>query len=879
MTIRPGSRIGAYEVMSLIGAGGMGEVYRARDTKLNRDVALKVLPSNVAADPARLARFQREAQALAALNHPNIAAIYGVEDGNANSALVLELVEGETLADRIARGAVSDRDALLIARQIAEALEAAHDKGILHRDLKPANISVTADGRVKVLDFGLAKVLNDDDASAVTLTAVRTGAGVALGTPAYMSPEQARGEDVGRQTDIWAFGVVLYELLTGVSPFARTSTAETLAQVLHAPVELSRLASQTPPAVSRLVRRCLEKDPKRRLQHIGDARIELEEALAGGDSLRDPRDATPAIPATRWLSWFALAALLIGIAGLAGWQLARGTSTAVPARLTRVALPFAESPNGSAFGLSRIAITRDGSTVAYTGNNRLWIRRLDQGDAIAVGAGVNPFFSPDGSSIGFFNDGISRAPVTGGAPVLIARHSGRPQGAAWSESGTIVFATTEGLYRVAADGGEPELLKAPDRGRHELLYAWPEFLAGDGAIMFTIVGDGEPRMQIATLDLTTREVRPAWSGGSFARSAPTGQFVFAAATTLRATTFDLDLRQPSRNVPIPDIEVAYSADNGAADFAISDTGTLVFLPPPGAKGNVLEWVDRNGRTETIALPPGAYFYPRISPEGTRVALDVGGRGGRDIWILDLARLALSRLTDGPTEDMLASWSPDGARVFFSSNRSGNFDVYSQAADGATPPRVEYAAPGDQIGGVIPDGSRLIVAENFRERVLLIDPSAPDRRQTLFDDRFEHRLLQVSDDGKWMLYESDESGGAFEIMLRSFPNPAGHRVQISSGGGRYPMWGPKGSNELYYVAPDGGMMAVSITLAPQPKIGATKKLFDGPKPPEGRTGLLHDVSRVDGRFLTVKPAATVGTDQTYATVILNWTSQLQRLIDE
>ena len=622
MTMRPGFRIGAYEVLSLLGAGGMGEVYRARDTKLNRDVALKVLPSHVAGDADRLARFRREAQTLAALNHPHIAAIYGIEDDGGSSALVLELVEGETLADRIARGRVSQGEALSMARQIAEALEAAHDKGILHRDLKPANISLTANGRIKVLDFGLAKALDPAQASVTTVTALRTDAGVVVGTPAYMSPEQARGEDVGRQTDIWAFGVVLYELLTGVSPFARNSTAETLARVLEAPADFSRLPPLTPQTVSRLVRRCLEKDPKRRLQHIGDARIELEDAVSGGEF-----SAVSVSTAAPRSTWFALVALLLMvIAGFAGWMLARGAPGAPAAALTRLSVPFAERPLGFAFGLTRIAISPDGSTVAYAGNNRLWIRRLDQKDAIAIGTGSNPFFSPDGSSLGFFNEGLFRISLAGGAPTVITRHAGRPQGAAWSDEGTIVFATTEGLYRVSADGGDPQLLKAPDRSRNELLYGWPEFLPGGGAVMFTIASDGEPRMRIATLDLATREVRPAWAGGSFARRAPSGQFIFASGTALRAITFDLDSRQASNAATIPDIEVSYASDNGAADFALSATGTLVFLAPSGAGAFALEWIDRTGRREPLAVAPGSYFYPRISPDGTRVALDVGGPG-------------------------------------------------------------------------------------------------------------------------------------------------------------------------------------------------------------------------------------------------------------
>jgi serine/threonine-protein kinase len=874
MSLRPGTRVGAYEVVSLLGAGGMGEVYRARDTKLNRDVALKVLPSDVAGHPDRLARLRREAQTLAALNHPHIAAIYGLEDADSSYALVLEFVEGETLADRIARARVPLSDALSMAQQIADAVEAAHEKGILHRDLKPANINVTAGGRVKVLDFGLAKALSVAETPGTTMTALQTGTGIVMGTPAYMSPEQARGEEVGRQSDIWSFGVVFYELLTGVSPFHRKSTAETLAHVLSAQPDVSQLPPSTPHTIRRLLQRCLERDPKRRLQHIGDARIEIEDAVAG----QVPVESPVRVAGTRAVTWVAMAVMLLVTIGIAAWALSNGSAPRTPVTPTRVSLPFLDRPAGYAFGVSRIAISPDGSTVAYSGNDRLWIRRLDQKDAVSVGAGLNPFFSADGSSLGFFFDGrLVRMPSAGGVPTLIARHAGRPQGASWSDDGTIVFATTEGLYRVSADGGEPLLLKAPDRSRDELQYAWPEFLPGATSVMFTIVLEGaEPRTQLATLNLASRQVRVAWSGGSFARRASNGHFVFASGTTLRAIAFDPDLQQASTPATIPDIEVSYAADNGAADFALSATGTLVFIEPVVAGARSLEWIDRMGRHEPVALSPGNYIYPRISPDGTRVALDVGGRGQRDIWILELGRLALSRLSDGPTEDMLAAWSSDGKRVFFSSNRNGNFDIYSQPADGAAAARVEFAGPGDQIAETLtPDGSRLFVQENFGESTLLFDFSKPDSPQRLFDDRFDQRLFQVSPDGKWLAFESNESGGAFEIMVRSFPDLSGHRVQISNGGGRYPKWGTNGSNELYYVAADGGMMAVSITLAPQLTVGRSRKLFDFQKPPDGRTGMTYDISPVDGRFLTTTNVPTGG-NSTNVSVIFNWEQPPSRL---
>ena len=873
MSLTPGTRIGPYDITAQIGMGGMGEVYRATDTNLGRQVAIKILPDAFAHDPERLARFEREAKTLASLNHPNIAIIHGLEKADGIRALVMELVEGPTLADRIAQGPISIDEALPIAKQIADALEAAHEQGVIHRDLKPANIKLRPDRTVRVLDFGLAKVMDGPEPTASTVTVLHTGAGMVLGTPAYMSPEQARGETVGRQSDIWSFGVVLYELLTGMSPFARPTMAEALAQVLGAQPDLTRVPTQTPPGIVRLLGRCLEKDSRRRLHHIGDARIELEDASAS--TAQESSAAAQRSPLRVGMALGGVAAL--ALAGSLGWIAAK-QRTAAPASSVeaRVSLPFVDARMPAGWGTSHVAISPDGSTVAFAGRNRMWVRRLDQKEAVAIGVGYDPFFSPDGRWLGLFAEqGLVRIPVGGGEPIVLTKYTGRPLGASWHDDGTIVFATTEGLYRVAIDGGAAELLKAPNRQEKQLSYGWPEFLPDGSTVLFTVVRD-DPQQpaQIATIDLSSRDVRVVWSGGSMGRYVSTGHLVFASRSTLQVAAFDPDMPQVASPVTVPNVDVAHFQDNGAADFAVSESGTLVFLPARSPTAT-LQWIDRSGTVENIAVEPRGYVYARISPDGTRVALDVAGTN-RDIWILDLQRLALARLSDGPTEDLLPVWTPDGHRVLYSSNRAGNFDIYSQPADGATAARVEYAGSGDQmVQTITPDGTRLLVQENFVDTSIL-DLAKPDRLEPFMHTKFEDRLAQVSPDGKWFAYESDESGGQHEIMLRSFPDPSMRRAQISRGGGRYPVWGPKSTNELYYLTPDGVMMAVPIALEPELKVGTAKKLFDFGPPAAGRSGRMYDVSPTDGRFLRV---ARVSDDAgaTQVSAVLNWTEELKRLV--
>jgi serine/threonine-protein kinase len=896
--VQPGSVVGPYSILGALGAGAMGEVYRARDRKLGRDVAIKILPGAFVADRERLTRFENEARALAALNHPHIAQIYGFEHEGDVPALVLELVEGDTLADRLQRAAPRSpsrgehmglpvAEALEIARQIAEALDAAHEKGIVHRDLKPANVKITPAGDVKVLDFGLAKTLGGVPAAVgadASTMAAATQEGVVLGSVPYMSPEQARGQSVDKRTDIWAFGCVLYELLTGRRAFTGPTTSDTMVAVLDREPEWSALPASTPPEIVRLLRRCLDKNPRRRLRDIADARLEIEEALAA------PAAATVVTPTATTLGTAersraglvrAASALALGLlgGGLVVWLYGARSQPEAPAAPIRLSIPFLEPPEFCVAGCRHLTISQDGSRVAYNSRSRLWVRRMDQPDAIAVAASSrNPFFSPDGEWLGV--EGVSKVPTDGGPMTSIVADTDRQFGADWGSDDTIVYATSEGLYRVAARAGEARRLAQPDRARGERLYAWPHFLPGGRWILFTVVRDDSSVVpSIAKMDLETLE-RSVLFDGSDARYVDTGHLVYASAGVLKAVAFDADtgeLRGDAKS--IPGVEVAVSPDNGAAEFAVARNGTLVFLSPAVTSSTdgsrptqpLLTWVDREGNREPVAVKPGVYVYPRISPDGGRVALEMYNRGNRDIWIIDLARLALTQLTDGPGEDLLASWSNDGSRVYFASDRGGNMDVYSQAADGASPPRVELAAPGTQFPATVaPDGT-LLVSQLFSD-ISLVPLGQTSRMEPLLHSDAQEALPDVSADGRWLVYESNESGSQFEIFVRPYPDVSGGRTKVSIDGGRYPMFSPD-DREIYYVEADGDLMAVPVTLSPSLEVGSAKKLFTGRKWDTGARN--YDVSPIDGRFFTVN-APESEEAMTLVSVILNWTPELDRI---
>jgi Tol biopolymer transport system component len=911
MTITAGTRVGPYEILSALGAGGMGEVYRARDTKLNREVALKVLPDAFTRDPDRLARFKREAQVLASLNHTHIGAIYGFEDSGEIHALVLELVEGGTLADRIARGPILLEDALPIARQVCEALEAAHERGIIHRDLKPSNIKITPDGVVKVLDFGLAKLAHPDAAAGptdvtasptITSPAMMTGVGVLLGTAAYMSPEQAKGRAADKRSDIWAFGCVLYEMLTGRRAFEGEDVSDTLAAVLRGEPDWEALPADVPQSIRTLIRGCLEKDPKRRIGDISVALFVLgDPASVTSATAGSGRSTTVASrpPLWRRLLMPTIAAIVVGAAvGTAVWLAMRPSG----ARVTR----FALSSTGAAalsvdFVARHIAITPDGTHIVYLGTGttgaQLFVRALDQLEPTplaGLGSPRAPFLSPDGQWIGFVD--ISAAPVTlkkvaitGGPALPLSRLEGQSRGATWGDDGSIIFATAEpatGLQRVSSAGGEPTVLTKPNRERGEADHLWPQFLPGSQAVLFTITSTmgGIDASQVAVLDLRTGTPKILVRGGSQAQYVPSGHLVYAAAGTLRAIAFDFN-RLEAVGTAIPVLAHVTTLPTGTAEFDIASDGTLVYVSggAGAAAARTLVWVDRQGREEAVkAAPARAYTYPRLSPDGMRVALDIRDQDF-DIWVWDFARETLSRVTFDPGLDRAPAWTPDGRRVVFSSQASGvGVSLFWQAADGMGTAERLTESPNTQFpSAVSPDGTRVVFSEGStptRFDVMMLTLEKDHRVQPLVQTPFDDRNGEVSLDGRWLAYESNDSGQA-QISVRPFPDVKSGRWQVSTGGGTQPLWARNGQ-ELFYLAPNGALMSVPVERGTTWAAGTPSKLFDGPyyfgAGPVPRT---YDVSPDSQKFLMIKEARPAGDAPPLPQLVIvqNWREELKRLV--
>jgi dipeptidyl aminopeptidase/acylaminoacyl peptidase len=871
MSLAPGTRLGPYEVVALIGAGGMGEVYRARDARLDRDVALKVLPQAVARDADRLARFQREARVLARLNHPNIAQVFGLEESNGVTAIAMELVDGSTLDFMLARGPLPIDDAIRLALQICEALEAAHAQDIVHRDLKPANIKVRPDGTLKVLDFGLAKP-GGASTTAETVSIDGTEPGTVLGTVAYMSPEQAKGQDVGPQADVWAFGCVLFEMLTARRAFGRDSAAETIAAVITELPDLDRLPATTPAMVRRVIKRCLEKDTRERMHHIGDVRADLRDARSGPGAVVNP---PPRLSSHRAAAVAGAAAAIVALGS--GWWIGR-TSSQVASAPIRLAMPFVERPRDMPFGISRIAISPDGDRIAYAGSGQLWMRRLRDKDPQGLGVGgFDPFFSPDGQWVAAFTgEHLVKIPADGGPPTPLALTTERFGGGVWLENGTIIFATNAGLYRIADTGGTAELVVAPDRAKGQRLFSSPAALPGSGRVMITIAsGTTPPEFTTAAIDLETRTITRVLEHASAARYVNTGHLLYASRGGLKAIGFNsrtLEVSSPA--VDLADLNVGVPVDNGIGDYAVAGSGTVAFLPPqPRQRPSTLVWVDRDGTEEPLAVEAGPFMYARVSPNGRQIALDVIGATNRDIWILDVARLTQARLTDGPTEDVLPMWSPDGRRVFFGSDRQGNFDVYSQAADGASQATLEFGGPGFQAPeSLTPDAGTLVLLEDYTA-MRLVDLSGTRTLTPLLGGNFEARLGQVSPNGRWIAYESNESGGGFEIYLRPFPNVNDGREKVSIAGGRYPVWSAKG-DELFYQQTDGHMMVAPVVTSGASSVGTVQRLFRWEPPVTRVSGRSYDVSPIDGRFLLLKSQPGADPGPTHVSVILNWFEDLR-----
>ena len=906
MALSVGTRLGPYEIVAPLGAGGMGEVYRARDMRLDRDVAIKILPAAFAADADRLVRFQREAKVLASLNHQNIGGVYGLEHADALHALVMELVPGEDLSQRLTRGPIVLDDALPIATQIANALEAAHEQGIIHRDLKPANIKVRPDGTVKVLDFGLAKALDpaansaDVTVSPTITSPAMTQVGVILGTAAYMSPEQTRGKIVDRRTDIWAFGCVLYEMLTGTRAFKGEDVTDTIVAVASKEPEWHAIPA-TAAHIRPLIARCLKKDPKQRLQAIGDARIQIEELIGGSSEIRTVAPAHVATPA-RYVASSTSTAIAVAsgalIAALVLWALWRPAPQAV----VRFAIVPPSTQSLAIPGVDRdIAISPDGRHIVYRSSrlSQLVVRAIDRLEGYALDGTMNarwPFFSFDSQWIGFF-DGASlkKVPVGGGSAITICENQLAPRGASWGENNTIVFAVqsaTTGLLRVSASGGEPTMLTTPDATKGEHWY--PSVLPGGGAVLFTIAIRDRPDLsQIAVLDLKSGQHKTLIRG-SHAEYVQTGHLILVASGTLQAVRFETDGLELMGD-PSPVVDNLWTR-NGAGGYAISKLGTLLFVPgsAPAAPGSLL-WVDRSGQETPIDVPLRAYREVRISPDGTRVAISILDEEN-DIWILNLSDGSLRQLTFGPAIERSPVWTTDSQRIVFASDRDGAPGLFIRAADGTGPitrltsgtltPTSAFLAPGG-TGAVLgwelaAAGSGDLIRFSLPSPACLsgsVSDCTASHIEALFRTPYIESQAEVAPNGRFMTYQSNDSGQN-EIYARPFPRVHDGLWKVSTDGGARPAWARNGQ-ELFYVDAANKLTGVPVkTLGASFASGNSRRILDktfwSTLNSPAIAGLRsYDVSLDGKRFLMIKEtAADPNVVPTGMVVVLNWFEELK-----
>ena len=890
MPLRAGAHFGAYEILAAIGAGGMGEVYRARDTKLDRDVAIKVLPAAFVFDSERVARFRREAKMIAALNHPNIAAIYELDESDGMAALVLELVEGQTLADRIEKGPVPLDEALPIAKQIAEALEAAHEHGIVHRDLKPSNIKVRPDGTVKVLDFGLAKALHpvghatSTVSESPTITAqAMTEAGIILGSAAYMSPEQARGKPVDKRTDLWAFGCVLYEMLTARRTFGGENASETVARLLTTEPDWSALPAFTPASIRRLLARCLEKDRRRRLADAADAQLEINDAL-------NPPPAAmwgPALPVANpwWRRLVVPAAVLAGatLAATITWTLMRRPADTNPTSRLSIVMP-PEHPLAPQGGDRDIAIARDGSFIVYRtivdGTPQLALRRLDALDSRLLAGTTDarsPFISPDGAWVGFFAPtALKKVAVAGGPPIDVCPNVHGVGGAVWDQSDTIVFATNDrssGLLSVPAAGGTPTPLTKIDASLDDHLH--PSVVPETDLLLLTVSLGRERRFNVAVLNRKTGEFKVLIAGASQPQYLDRGRILYVVNGMLRTVNFDTDrVAVSAESAPVVDRVLAFAS--GAANFATSRNGTLLYVPGTAAawiSGEELVWVDREGKQEAVTSASGKFLDPRLSPDGARVLVE--DMTDYDLWMVDLGNGSVSRQTFESGQDETARWSPDGQWIAYAAGPLGTAttrSVFRRRADGSGSEELLWDPKAHtHVDDWTPDGRALLVstsdASGGQGDVFLLRVESGDRQPVpLLHTRFNERGARVSPDGRWMAYYSNESGRD-EVYVRSFPSLNG-KWQVSVGGGSEPVWSRDGK-ELFYRAAT--LVAVGVTTSPPFSFGPPRPLFpDRFVLSLSRNHTGFDVSRDGKRFLMVKAAEPVSVSMPASLVIVqNW----------
>jgi serine/threonine protein kinase len=866
----PFERLAHYEVLERIGAGGMGEVYRARDTKLGRDVALKILPDSFTGDPERLGRFDREAKVLASLNHPNIGAIYGLEQSGARRFLVLELIEGEDLAQRLRRGPLPVDDALVIAKYICEALETAHEQGVIHRDLKPANIKVDPHGKVKVLDFGLAKALDaapSDPALSQSPTVITGGTiqGVILGTAAYMSPEQARGRAVDRRADIFAFGCVLYEMLTGTQAFSGETVSDTLAAVLRADPDWGALPAELSRETRRLLERCLEKDPKVRLRDIGEARILIDRVIRGDVEKKTApagpgSDAATSVRTRRWAPWI-VAAVFAAFAVIVGAAHMNGRPKDPPIVRASI-LP----PEQSAWDLrgvhpGPVSISPDGKRIAFSARNTngtfLYVRELDaSGPRLLKGtqAAGYPFWSPDSRSIGFFADGkLKRVEADGGPPLTLCE-APVGKGGSWNNRDVIVFAPSfnSPIHTVTASGGTSRPVTKIDASREENSHRFPQFLPDGEHFIFlsraTAGASGAPGTRGSTLrvaslsDSIGAELQTAASNAVYA----SGHILFLRENVLMARRFNPD-RLNFRGEPFPVVEqVRLIPGASRGIFDASQTGVLLYQSGSEAPGNQLIWTDFDGNEVARLGEPLDHDGPTISPDGKRVAIEIYDAvgGTPDIWIYDVERGIRTRFTFDPAPDLNPVWSPDGSRIAYTSARDGTPDIFVKPVFGGGSETPVYVSETNKWTACwSPDGRFIVYEETGTDRGFDLMAVAADGKEepfALITTSFNEGEATLSPDGRWLAYRSDETGRA-EVYVTRFPR-VDRKWQVSLAGGGSPRWGGDG-RAIFYLSLGNDLCRADVSSADSTFfVGESRRLFDA------SSAVNYNVSRDGKRIL-------------------------------
>jgi serine/threonine-protein kinase len=910
MALNPGARFGPYEIAEKIGAGGMGEVYRAHDTALKRDVAVKVLPESFANDKDRLARFQREAEVLASLNHSNIAQIYGLEKADGNTVIVMELVEGPTLADRIAQGPLPPEEALAIARQVADALEAAHERQVVHRDLKPANIKVRPDGAIKILDFGIAKALDAEAISGgrapVKNTPAVTETGIILGTAAYMSPEQARGKPIDQRTDIWAFGCLLFEMLTGQPAFGGEDVMLTLARVLDRDTDMSSMPGTISPAVRHTIKLCLEKNPKKRIADIRDVRLALE----GGFEAAFARSTQTAGATSRALPIAAAAVVAALLVGAAVWFL-KPPPPPEPKIVTRFVYELPASVGIRNAITSVLDIASNGEFFAFNGTNGINVRAMDDVETRVISGTEGPtadvVISPDGREVAYFRPQpapqLVRVALDGGAPVVVAEPIDTPFGLSWEPDGTLYYGQPDGIWRVSSNGGTPEHAIELESGR--VPYG-PQLLPGGEWVLFTLApASGANRWNAADIvvqSLVTGEPRVLRSGGHDARYVATGHLTYVFENVLFASAFDArTLELDDQRVSL--VQGVLSAGlpiGGSGFYAMSNDGTLVFVPgvagPATARPQMgLVWVDRAGNTEPLPVRPDDYSMVRISPDGTKIALVVGRSlpatdPPPDIYVFDLATENLRQLTFNALADDGPVWSRDGSRIYFRSySEDGVAAVHVIPTDGGT---AEFLASSETAQNplpwaISPDDKTLVLVDavSLQDVNLATIDIANDEKTTPLLDLAEGLTEpSLSPNGQWLLYYqfTGPTAADAEINIRPFPDVRQQRRPVAPG--THPVFSADGSEIFFF---DGaGLSVTSVQYTPF-RVGAPERLFRGQywygvAGPQGSLGRAWDVDPNTDRFLMISlPAPSDGepgeTARPRINVVLNWFEELKERV--